>query len=150
MDIWRKLKRIIMVWFTQKNRHIAQNWILISNSNWTFSKFYLLIYIYITNSIFFFWKLSSFIFFICFFLLLLLFFWFLDYHSWSLLYYNLVFYYYVYFMTLVFMLCFRVSFINNSFDHYSFIIGGVLKNKNIRVQILEANDFLFQFLKFCP
>ena len=28
-----------------KFRHIAQNWILISNSNWTFSEFYLLIYV---------------------------------------------------------------------------------------------------------
>ena len=49
-------------------------------------------------------------------------------------------------MTLVFMLCFRDSFINNSFDHYIFILGGALKNKYIRVQILEANNFL----KFFP
>ena len=36
-----------MIWSLHKFRHITENWILISNSNWTFSELYLYIYIYI-------------------------------------------------------------------------------------------------------
>jgi len=50
-------------------------------------------------------------------------------------------------MTLIFVLCFRVSFINYSFDHYIFILGGGIGKK---VQFLEASNFSFQiiYLKF--
>ena len=46
-------------------------------------------------------------------------------------------------MTLVFVLCFRVSFINYSFDHYIFILGGGIGKK---VQFLEASNFSFQII----
>ena len=36
-----------MVWSPHKFKHMTQNWILISNFDWTLSELYLLIYIYI-------------------------------------------------------------------------------------------------------